>query len=280
MRCFTIVLKTVLLSVGIIINLSTFVQAQSQNVNYPTVASLSSLKSITKQDSAFKKNLTFSSGEVSLGASAQQASRSDLVESLQYLMPGNKQQGLVTLCPFGSHDNSILPECAVVGIARSYQVQKENMERWVSEIKPQLVGQTQWDVSPNNNLHNLMLKNAVAIEPAFDQCLERILQSKDTVQSCFQAPTSEETLMVIFRLCYGEIKALENGLDLSSNISTPITYCAVDRKTGIVASLFLDEVRGKITVTLSAPISLFELYSRSKAAEKQQIQKEYTPPKL
>ncbi len=254
--------------------------AQTQAINYPAVASLSSVKLIANQASTFKRSLTFSSGEVSLGMSAGQVNRADTVDSLQYLMPGNRQQGLMTLCPFGAKDNSILPQCAVVGIARSYQVQKENMERWVSEITPQLIGQAQWDVSPKNNLHTLMLRNAAAIEPAFDQCLERILQTKDNVQSCFQTSAKDEVLMIVFRLCYGEMKALENGHDLNSNISTPITFCAVDRKTGLVASLFLDETRGRITVALSTPISLFELYSRTQAAQVKDVQQQYTAPKL
>ena len=254
--------------------------AQSQAINYPSILSLSSVKLIANQGSTFKRSLTFSSGEVSLGMSAGQVNRADVVDSLQYLTPGNRQQGLVTLCPFGAKDNSILPQCAVVGIARSYQVQKENMERWVSEITPQLIGQAQWDVSPKNNLHSLMLRNAAAIEPAFDLCLERILQTKDMVQSCFQTSAKDEVLMIVFRLCYGEMKARENGLDLNSNISTPITFCAVDRKTGLVSSVYLDETRGRVTVSLSAPISLFELYSRTQAAQTQEVQKQYTPPKL
>lgn len=273
-------IKICMISLCGLLGLSSLALAQSQAINYPTVASLSSVKLIVGQIGTFKKNLTFSSGEVSIGMSAAQVNKADLVDSLQYLKPGNGQQGLVTLCPYGSKDNEVLPECAVVGIARTYPVQKENMERWLSEITPQLIGQAQWDVSPNNNLHNFMLKNVMSIEPAFDQCIERVLQTKDSMQACFQASSKEEVTAIIFRLCYGELKNLENGLDLNSNISTPITFCAVDRKTGLVASLYFDEVKNRVTVALSTPVSIYEIFSRSKALETQQIQKQYTPPKL
>lgn len=267
-------------TLGALLGGAQLASAQPQAIKYPSVASLSSIKLIANANGAFKKSLTFSGGEVAVGMGAHLVNSSDVVDSLQYLAPGNRQQGLLTLCPSGTKDNSTLPECSVVGVARSYQVQKENMQRWVSDSSLQLIGQAQWDVTPKNNLYNLVLRNAAAIEPAFDKCLERILQTKDSVQSCFQTPVKDEVLLIIFRLCYGEMKSLENGLDLNSNISTPITFCAVDRKTGLVSSLFLDETRGRITVALSAPISLYELYARSTLAETQQTQKQYTPPKL
>lgn len=254
--------------------------AQAQPIKYPSVAALSSIKPIANSGGSFKRSLTFSSGEVAVGIGSNQVNPSDLVDSLQYLAPGNRDQGLVTLCSSGIIDNSIHPECVVVGIARSYQVQKENMQRWVADTSPQLIGQAQWDVTPKNNLYNVVLRNSMSIEPAFDKCLERVLQPKNSVQSCFQTATKDEISFIVFRLCYGEMKLRENGLDLNSNLSTPITFCAVDRKTGLVSSLFLDETRGRVTVALSAPISLYELYARSTALETQQTQKQYTPPKL
>ena len=260
--------------------LSVHAAGQTSSVNYPAVSSLSAVTVVTGQSGGVKKSLTFSSGEVSIGAAAGQVNRTDLVDSLQYLAPVGRQQGLTTLCPFGAKDNNALPECVIVGIARHYSVQKDNMERWVSDITPQLIGQNQWDVTPKNNLHNIILRNASGIEPAFDQCFERYMKVKDAVSSCFQTSSKDELSFILFRLCYGEMKNLENGLDLNSNISTPITLCAVDRKTGQVTTLYLDEARNRVTVALSIPLALFELNIRSQEAEKQRNQKNYVPPKL
>ena len=48
---------------------------QTSSVNYPAVSSLSSVKAVTSSNGDFKKSLSFSSGEVSIGIAAGQIGR-------------------------------------------------------------------------------------------------------------------------------------------------------------------------------------------------------------
>jgi len=252
-------------------------QAQAQG---PKLEELASIKAPNAAQIAVKRSLRLPAGEFSVGAPAGQVPAASL---LPLLSARDLKPGAAALCPMGVRDNQARADCRIVAIANAYTVDQPNRERWVAESKAQLIGNAAWTLSPANQLEtfNFLIRNATALEPAFDACIERLSKSKEaSAEACFKGATRDEAYLLAIRLCFAQIKAPEGDLDVSSSISTAPTYCAVDPKSGIVVTLALEEGGNRIGVAITTLLPIFELFARANAMDTEQRQQNYTPPRL
>ena len=242
---------------------------------------LASIKALNKSTGPFRKGLKISSGEFAVGDTAAKATAADISDSLQNPSANNRPEGIMTLCPMGDVDNQPGAKCHVIGVSNTFNVEKANLPRWVADIKPQLIGDAAWLITPEkNNLANFAIRNVTLIEPALDACMTRLLKARDSAEACFNAD-QDQTQLLIANFCLADMKKQrDRDIEVNVNISNLPSYCAIDFKTGLVVAIYLPEPGGKAIISLFNTLPTYEIVARDNAAKTQQQQQQYVPPKL
>jgi len=242
---------------------------------------LASIKALNKSTGPFRKGLKISSGEFAVGDTAAKATAADISDSLQNPRANNRPEGIMTLCPIGDVDNQPGAKCHVIGVSNTFNVEKANLPRWIADIKPQLIGDAAWLITPEkNNLANFAIRNVTLIEPALDACVTRLLKARDSAEACFNAD-QDQTQLLIANFCLADMKKQrDRDIEVNVNISNLPSYCAIDFKTGLVVAIYLPEPGGKTIISLFNTLPTYEIVARDNAAKTQQQQQQYVPPKL
>jgi hypothetical protein len=241
---------------------------------------LASIKALNKSTGPFRKGLKLSSGEFAVGDPATRATAADITDSLQTPRANNRAEGIMTLCPIGELDNQPSPKCRVIGVSNTFNVEKATQQRWIADIKPQLIGDSPWLITPEKNLSGFALRNVTQLEPALDACMARLLKAKDSSEACFNADQTQ-TQLLIANFCLSDVKKQrDRDIEVNPNISNPPSYCAIDFKTGLVVAIYLPEPGGKAVISIFNTLPTYEIVARDNAAKAQQQQQEYVAPKL
>lgn len=242
---------------------------------------LASIKALNKSNGPFRKGLKLSSGEFAVGDTAAKATASDISDSLQKPRANNRPEGIMTLCPIGDVDNQPGAKCRVIGVSNTFNVETANLPRWIADIRPQLIRDSPWLITPEkNNLANFAIRNVTLIEPALDACVTRLLKARDSSEACFNA-NQDQMQLLIANFCLSDMKKQrDRDIEVNVNISNLPSYCAIDFKTGLVVTIYLPEPGGKAIISIFNTLPTYEIVARDNAAKTQQQQQQYVPPKL
>jgi hypothetical protein len=267
----------------IVASLFLIVSLPIQNANAADIqlGDLASIKALNQSSGPFRKGLKLSSGEFAVGDTAARATAADISDSLQNPKANNRPEGIMTLCPMGEVDNQPGAKCRVIGVANTFNVEKANLPRWIADIKPQLIGDAAWLITPEkNNLANFAIRNVTLIEPALDACIMRLLKARDSAEACFNAD-QDQTQLLIANFCLADMKKQrDRDIEVNVSISNLPSYCAIDFKTGLVVAIYLPEPGGKVIISLFNTLPTYEIVARDNAAKTQQQQQQYVAPKL
>ncbi len=175
---------------------------------------LSSVKALSDPAVTFKRSLRLPTGEISVGQDADNLPASSLLTS--YKLDANSfAPGVVTFCPEGMTDNQAKAGCKIIGIVNSYSVNSSNLERWVSEIKTQLIGASPWFITPQNYLQitQSAMAQANISDDVFESCVVRLAQlAEKNSESCFKTKNNNERIALYFRLCHASINGIRGDL--------------------------------------------------------------------
>ena len=273
MRCL---IKKAIASVAI---LGASLSAQSVFAQAPKMEDVASLKALQSTSAGFKRSLRLPTGEFSLGDDAGKVTASSL-QTTYKLDATAFTPGLVTLCPPGSEDNKAMAGCKIVGINNSYPVNANNVDRWVSEVKSQLIGNSNWFMSPENQSErsSAVLRLAGIFDQAFAGCIMRLTQvSESSAESCFKTKDNNERIALYLKLCRSSINGIRGDLIVTAPDNGP-DFCAIDPKSGIATTLTFDQRNSRMGVAIMSILPIIELATRSDIIEQRNQQQNFKPP--